>query len=246
MTPAGIEMVPVAKGVFWMGGGGGKVGDREVEITESFYMGVYPVTKGQWQAIMGKHPGWFSRTGGGKGKVKHISDEELAEFPVESVSLDDAKEFVARLNEKERGNGWEYRLPTEEEWEYTARGGHRIQSKEDCAYHFYLDHPTNDLSSTQANCNGSYPSGNGSPGSYLGRTSKVGSYPANSLGIHDLHGNVWEWTDSPGGDPRKLRGGCWLDFAGYCRCGYRIGYVPVHRDPGVGLRLVAQIKGEEA
>src|SRR5258708_35075110 len=100
---------------------------------------------------MGHNPSYFT----GARVVKDISDEELKLFPVESVSWNDAQEFIKKLNEKERGRGYLYRLPTEAEWEYSCRGG--ASSEEECSFHFYFDKPTNDLSSEQANFHGLYP-----------------------------------------------------------------------------------------
>ena len=103
-----------------------------------------------------------------------------------------------------------YRLPSEAEWEYACRGG--ATSEEECSYHFYFAKPTNDLSSKQANFNGNYPFGKADKGPYLGRTTKVGSYAPNKLGLYDMHGNVWQWCEDlydpkglgPGGPGRRL------------------------------------------
>src|SRR5206468_3865975 len=104
--------------------------------------------------------------------------------------------YIAKLNDKMRGTGRTYRLPTEQEWEYLRRGG--PISETESSYHFYLDKPTNDLSGNDANVNGNYPAGNAPklPDKYLKRTCKVGSYKPNKLGIYDMHGNVWQWTSS--------------------------------------------------
>jgi formylglycine-generating enzyme required for sulfatase activity len=86
---------------------------KKTEIKEDFEIAVHDVTQGQWEAIMGSNPSWFSRTGAGRGDVLGISDEELKLFPVERVSWDDVQAFLKKLNEKERGRGYLYRLPTE-------------------------------------------------------------------------------------------------------------------------------------
>src|SRR5204863_6569866 len=127
-----------------------------------------------WQDVMGNNPSHFSRAGKGKDKVKDISDADLKQFPVEWVSWEDAQEFIEKLNEKERGSGYLYRLPTEAEWEYACRGGAR--SEEECSYHFYFAKPTNDLSSEQANFQGGFPGGKAPKGKYLAPPTKVGSY----------------------------------------------------------------------
>src|SRR5207237_5434901 len=129
--------------------------------------------------------------GNGRNSVLDISEEELKLFPVETVSWNDAQEFIKKLNEKERGHGYLYRLPTEAEWEYACRGG--AISEEECSYHFYFAKPTNDLSSKEANFNGEFPFGKADKGPYLGRTTKVGSYAPNKVGLYDMHGNVWQW-----------------------------------------------------
>src|SRR5205814_3848525 len=157
------------------------------EIRQEFEIAVHTVTQGQWQAVMGNNPSWFSRDGGGQDRVKGIKDEELKQFPVEQVSWDDAQEFIQKLNEKEKGKGWLYRLPTEAEWEYACRGG--ATSEEECSFDYYFAKPTNDLSSKEANFYGDKPAGTADKGPNLQRPTNVGSYPPNKLGLYDMHGN---------------------------------------------------------
>lgn len=133
---------------------------------------------------MGNNPSYFSRVGGGRNMVKGISEEELKLFPVETVPWDDSQEFIKKLNEKARGHGYLYRLPTEAEWEFACRGG--AASEEECSYHFYFAKPTNDLSSEQANFDGRNPFGKATKGKYLGRPTRVGAYPPNKLGLCDI------------------------------------------------------------
>jgi eukaryotic-like serine/threonine-protein kinase len=127
------------------------------------------------------------------------------------------------VNGYEKSKGWTYRLPSEAEWEYACRGGATTQ--EECSYHFYSATPSNDLSSKEANFDGNYPFGKAEKGPYLGRTTKVGSYAPNKLGLYDMHGNVWQWC-SDLYDPqglalaRVLRGGSWFYNGGNCRLAY--------------------------
>jgi uncharacterized protein (TIGR02996 family) len=238
----GMEFVLVPRGSFWMGGGGGKPGDKQVEIAQDFYLAVYPATQGQWQDVTGSNPSWFSRTGGGKDRVMEISDAELERFPVEQVSWEDAQEFLRKLNEREKvASGWLYRLPTEEEWEYACRGG--ASSQEDCSFDFYLDRPSNDLSSTQANFNGRHPAGKAREGKYLERSTKVGSYPPNRLGLCDLHGNIWEWTASVWGSARWIRGGGWCSSGSFCRAANRRWCLPSGRYLYLAFRLALSPSG---
>jgi uncharacterized protein (TIGR02996 family) len=245
----GMEFVLVPRGSFWMGGGGGKPGDKQVEIPHEFYLGVYPVTQRQWQTVMGNNPSWFSRTGDprGRSRVATIPDADLDQFPVEYLSWLDVQEFIQKLDEREKtGGGLVYRLPTEEEWEYACRGG--ASSKEECSFDFYLDQPTNDLSSAQANFNGHFPAGKACKGVFLQRPTKVGSYPPNRLGLCDLHGNVWEWTASAWNSARVQRGGDWADAAIHGRAANRRGDDrPSYRSFNVGFRLAlgpSDAKGE--
>jgi formylglycine-generating enzyme required for sulfatase activity len=185
-----MTFVPLPKGTFYMGWDGLKRGTK-TDIREDFEIAVHDVTQGQWQAVMGENPSYCSRFGTGGKLVKDISDEELKLAPVENVSWDDAQEFIKKLNEKEHGRGYYYRLPTEAEWEYACRGG--ATSEEECSYHFYFARPTNDLSSEQANFHGEFPVGNAPKGKYLDRSVRVGAYPPNNLGLCDMHGNMWQW-----------------------------------------------------
>lgn len=127
--------------------------------------------------------------------------------------------------------GWTYRLPTSDEWEYACRGG--SSTRPNSSFHFYHDKPTNKLSPTEANI---FEGGKG-----LKRTAKVGSYKPNVLGLHDMHGNVWEWCDDQEKDPagailRVGRSGCWNDPS--MRCTATTSFAsPPSRNHFVGLRV---------
>jgi eukaryotic-like serine/threonine-protein kinase len=213
-----------------MGWDGEKKGVK-TEIKEDFEIAVHDVTQGQWEAVMGNNPSAFAR-------VQGISDEERKLFPVEMVSWDDAQEFIKKLNEsaKKRGSGYSYRLPSEAEWEYACRGG--ATSEEECSYHFYFDKPTNDVSSKQANFDGSVAFGKADKGPNLQRPTRVGAYPPNKLGLCDMHGNVWQWcADSIGGSYRVFRGGSWHYDSAVCRAAFRHRDAPTLRYLDIGFRL---------
>jgi formylglycine-generating enzyme required for sulfatase activity len=241
--PLGIKFVPLPKGTFYMGWDSHGNKGKKTEIKEDFEIAIHTVTQGQWQELMGSNPSWFSREGKGKEKVKDIKDEELKQFPVERVSWDDAQEFIKKLNEKEKGKGYLYRLPSAAEWEYACRGG--ATSEEECSYSFYFEKPTNDLSYKQANFNGNYAY---NPGlfdaplvPYLGRPSKVGSYKPNKLGLYDMHGNVWQWHAGFYDKKRTLRGrqgGAWYSWAHDCQAASGLWFQPAFRLDGTGFRLV--------
>jgi formylglycine-generating enzyme required for sulfatase activity len=252
----GMKLVLVKPGTFLMGSPPDEAGrsddehQHEVEITRSFYVGVYEVTQEQYERVMGQNPSWFSSTGDGKDKVQGM---DTRTFPVESVSWDDAVEFCRRLSElpAEKANESTYRLPTEAEWEYSCRGGPLFKKP---SPPFYFG---DSLSATQANFDGNYPYGGAAKGQYLECPTKVGSsYPPNSLGLYNLHGNVWEWCSdwydaeyyqhSPRLDPqgpangkrRVLRGGSWVNDGRDCRAAYRNSDAPGLRYIHNGFRVV--------
>jgi formylglycine-generating enzyme required for sulfatase activity len=197
---------------------------HEVTLTKPFYLGIYEVTQEQWRAVMGNNPSYF------KGDKR----------PVEMVSWDEANEFCRRASEK---TGRRFRLPTEAEWEYACRGG--------TATAF---HTGNTINTNQANYDGNYVYGDGVKGVRRRETVEVGRFPANAWGLHDMHGNVWEWCSDwygeypPGrqsdpkgpvsGEYRVLRGGSWINSPRYCRSAYRYRYGPGGRGSDFGCRLV--------
>jgi formylglycine-generating enzyme required for sulfatase activity len=235
--PLGMKFVRLPKATFYMGWDGVTRG-KKTEIKEDFEIAIHTVTQGQWQALMGDNPSCFSRDGKLKDKVKDIPDQDLKQFPIEHVSWTDAQEFIKKLNEKETGRGYLYRLPSEAEWEFACRGG--AISEEECSYHYYVAKPTNDLSSEQANFNGDFPDGNASKGKYLGRPTKVGSYAPNKLGLYDMHGNVWQMCADlydPKGVDRVIRGGSWYDDFHGCRAAARDSIEPTSPFLLLGIRL---------
>jgi formylglycine-generating enzyme required for sulfatase activity len=233
-----MTFVRLPKGTFYMGWNGPPGPAKKTEIKEDFEIAVHDVTQGQWEAVMGNNPSHFSRLGNGRERVLDVSDEELKLFPVEMVSWRDAQQFIKKLNERERGRGYVYRLPTDAEWEYACRGG--ATSEEECSFHFYFDRPTNDLSSEQANFNGNSPFGKAPKGKFLQRPTRVGAYPANKLGLCDMHGNVYQWcADAFPGRPGSglFRGSCWGSDGVYCTAGHRM-TMPMFRYFNLGFRLV--------
>jgi formylglycine-generating enzyme required for sulfatase activity len=234
-----MTFVPLPKGTFYMGGGGGRVG-KETQIKEDVEIAVHSVTQGQWQAVMGNNPSAFSRFGSSRHAVKDLSDEELKLLPVESVSWNDVQEFLKKLNEQQQGKGCWYRLPSEAEWEYACRGG--ATAEEECSYHFYGAKPANDLSSDQANFDGNMPAGNAPKGKFLERPTRVGAYPPNNLGLCDLHGNVAQWCGdlhrSGAVILRAMRGGAWFSSGNLCQAGLVNRYTETFGNNGLGFRLV--------
>jgi serine/threonine protein kinase len=232
-----MKLAWVPPGQSWLGGGGGKPGTQEFTLTKGLWCGVYPVTQAEWQAVMGNNPSSLA------GHPRH---------PVEQVSWDDVQEFLRKLNSRLAASGLAYRLPSTEEWEYICRGGPISQAQS--AFHFYFARsksdltsaPTNDLSSRQANLDGDYSPGSASKGPNVQATSEVGSYLPNPLGIYDLHGNVWEWTSTPEGSSRLIRGGGWGNRAEDCTVSDWGRGVPDFRDRDLGVRVLAVPSGAKA
>jgi formylglycine-generating enzyme required for sulfatase activity len=248
----GIELVYVSSGEFMMGSSEANVQraltnvksynssasldwfkserpQHRVTISDGFYMGRYEVTQAQWQAVMGTNPSNF------KGD----------NLPVEQVSWNDAQEFIRKLNAM--NDDYQYRLPSEAEWEYAARAGTTTE--------FAFG---NSLGSGQANFDGNHPFGRAAQGIYRQKTTPVGSFQANGWGLYDMHGNVSEWCEDvwhatydgapadgsawlSGGDldRRVWRGGSWVVNAFNLRSTYRDRLAPAIRFHIMGFRVVA-------
>jgi eukaryotic-like serine/threonine-protein kinase len=224
----GIEFVYCPAGTFMMGS---KTGSHEeplhqVELSSGFWLGRYLVTQGQWEEVMGRGNWPEDEPDKGRG----------ASYPMHNVSWDDAQEFIAGLNVKSEGEC--YRLPTEAEWEYACRAGSTT------------DYCFGDSETKLKNYAWFYE------GLVTGGTNPVGKRLANGWGLHDMHGNVWEWCEdwydenyyqqSPnidpvntsGGSSRVRRGGSWSSYVRLCRSAYRGRASPGYRQDGLGFRLL--------
>jgi formylglycine-generating enzyme required for sulfatase activity len=217
----GMEFALVPRGDSWLGGGGGNPGTKKFNLEEDLWCGIYPVTQAEWQAVMGGNPSKFSGN---------------PRFPVEQVSWEAiTNSFLPKLNEKCKADGYLYRLPTEDEWEYICRGG--PISQDQSKFHYYFAKSKTDLTANATNeltrqmaCFGQ--DGNGRPGD-------VGSYLPNPLNIYDMHGLVWEWTSSAVGSLRVNRGGSWNNDAEYCTATDRSASSPGDALSGLGFRVLA-------
>ena len=234
------ELVVVPAGSFRMGspsseeGRGGDEGPvHRVRIAQPFAVGVYEVTFAEWDACV--------RDGGCGG---HRPDDEgwgRGRRPVINVSWEDAQSYVGWLSRK---TGEKYRLLSESEWEYVARAGTTGP------FHFGAT-----LSTSQANYDGNFFYGSGRPGEYRGRTVSVGSFPSNEFGLHDVHGNVWEWVEdcwngsyagalADGGawetgdcSRRVMRGGSWKGVPWGLRSANRCRFTAGDRIDFIGFRV---------
>ena len=198
----------------------------------NYYIGKYEVTQAQYRAVMGENPSFFKDT---------VNPQNTDDYPVEYVTWNQAQEFCKKLSEK---TGKKYALPTEAQWEYAARGGHKAR-------------PTKYSGSDDINLVAWYWSAEE-------KTYPVGQKSPNELGCFDMSGNVWEWcadwydqnyysyspVDSPVDNPtgpatgknKVGRGGSWYGGAYSCRVTLRTSCYPVTRDYGLGFRVVRLIE----
>jgi formylglycine-generating enzyme required for sulfatase activity len=242
-APADPNLVFIHPGTFTMGSPTNEAErfsdetQHTVTISRGFWMEKYLVTQGDYLAVVGSNPSYYTSANG-------YSDDPTR--PVEMVNWYDATNYCALRTQQERAGGliptnYVYRLPTESEWEYADRA--------ETTTAFYLG---SGLHSGQANFNGqwiydaSVGTINNPSGIYRGQTAAVGSYAANGWGLYDMIGNVFEWcqdgygaypagsvTDPQGaasGSARVVRGGCWGSTGGICRSAHRIFFAPGYQD----------------
>jgi sulfatase modifying factor 1 len=232
--PSGVsfEMVFVEGGRFMMGSEEEEVYSNEKPLQEitlsDFYIGKYPITQQLWKLIMGIEY-----------NSSHFKGDNR---PVDQVSWDDTQKFIEKLN---KVNGEKYRLLTEAEWEYAARGG--LKSK---GFKYAGSNKLKDVAWFNGN-------------SY-GETKPVGLKYPNELGVYDMSGNIFEWVedqyhDSYYGMPKDgsawldiekgafhvIRGGSWFNSAHSCRVAYRNGSNPMLRDLNIGFRLGLSFQSDE-
>ena len=238
-----------------------------VKLTKGFWLAKYETTQGQWERVMGTtlreqfkkandqlYLDYINSRTGVPWSAWAQSSGEGPSYPIYYVNHAEATAFCQRLTEQERQagrlpRGWEYRLPTDAQWEYACRAGTRTATA-------FGDQ----LSSREANFDGNYPYNGAEKGPRLGRLAEVGQYRPNAWGLCDLHGNVREWCRDcyqaklPGGtDPevttnpvrttgeadKVVRGGSWQTWGSDCRSARRFGSAPVNRDNGCGFRVAA-------
>lgn len=216
-----FKMILVAGGTFTMGATIEQEGEAfnnempcHIVTLCDYYIGETVVTQALWQAVMGENPSHFTGN---------------SQYPVENVSWNDSQEFINKLNQL---TGLNFRLPTEAEWEFAARGGNKSMD-----YKYAGSNNIGDVAWYNDNSDNT--------------THIVKDKEPNELGLYDMSGNVWEWcndwyvryntaSQSNPTDPAigyVLRGGGWCDFAGYCRVSYRDHDEPHYRNFSLGFRL---------
>ncbi|MGL5135986.1 MAG: SUMF1/EgtB/PvdO family nonheme iron enzyme, partial [Planktothrix sp.] len=238
-----LEMVSIPGGTFMMGAAQNEANASSDEYPQhlvniaAFSMAKYPITQAQWEAVLALP----------KIKIdlkRDPSDFKGANRPVENVNWHQAQEFCQRLSQK---TGKTYRLPSEAEWEYACR------AQTTSPFHF-----GETITADLANYDASNTYGSGPKGTYRRQTTDVGSFPPNTFGLYDMHGNIWEWCADPwhenyngaptdgsvwesGGNTqyRVMRGGSWYNYPRYCRSAYRNWIEPDVRKRAYGLRVVS-------
>lgn len=214
----------------------------DVTLTEGFWTAKHEATQGQWKRIMGAFPD----------RLPSVEFGEGDDVPAYWISFEEAETFCSDLTRRLHRSGalpggWNVTLPTEAQWEYACRAGTTTPMS-------FGDW----LGQHQANFAGDHEDRSARP---RGGAKKVGSYPANPWGIHEMHGNVWEWCRDyyhprlPGGtDPdlytsrgaanrdgsysRVRRGGAWIEPGWACRSACRLRYEPHRRSDHIGFRIV--------
>lgn len=241
------EMVVIRPGQFLMGSPKEQARrDRNegpqvpVTINYAFEIGRFEVTFDDWEKCL--------QGGGCNGYRPDDNGWGRGSRPVTNISYNDAQSYIHWLNQT---TGLEYRLPSEAEWEYVARAGKALP----------FSTPTGrGISAHEANFNGKFPHGPGTTaGDYIRQTVPVGSYPANGFGVHDIHGNVYEFVSdcyvaghmgNPGdGSPRQdgnceariIRGGSWVTHGYQMRAAKRLRYTMEHRYDDFGFRIARTI-----
>jgi uncharacterized protein (TIGR02996 family) len=213
---------------------------HQVRITRSFYLSIFPVTQAQYQSVVGRNPA-----------LHQSPDHDTSTYPVDRVTWTDANAFCQLLNKKRQEERFSrvYRLPTEAEWEYAARG---------CGCTLTPFAWGSTLSSHLANFDGTEPYGR-EKGPNLARPCPVGSYLPNILGLYDMHGNIWEWCadwfdddyyrNAPKENPqgatssqyRSLRGGgSWTNSGMSCRAARRVRNHPDSLESIYGFRVLLE------
>ncbi len=241
----GIELIELPVGTFLRGAskddpdaGEDEFPVTEIRISKPLWFGKYEITQAQFERVMGHNPAWFGPQGPARGIVRKVPTEN---WPLDNASWKDAVEFCRRLSRipEEKKTGRTYRLPTESEWEYACRAGTTTRFS-------YADH----LSTSDARFGDTSPHGHPLP---------VGSFPPNPWGLHDMHGNVWEWCSDryspdaystastgsqpeiPGSTARVVRGGDWRATAAFCRSSNRDLTRESRRDVGNGFRILCEV-----
>jgi formylglycine-generating enzyme required for sulfatase activity len=202
-----------------------------------FWMGKYPVTQQEYQAVIGYNPSHFIPT---NEQVKADGITDTSRFPVDKISWDECQAFAVRMNAragvaKVFGMAGRFALPQEDDWEYACRGGQGNTQP------FYWG---NSLSGDRANCRGDEPYGWQTKGPNLQRTTEVGAYAKiapHPWGLCDMAGNVRNWCENfYSKDPimHVLRGGSWSMSSKTCRTAFRNGNFSAYRNRDHGFRLV--------